>query len=255
VFSKGLYVDEIGNVRSPWYDNELQRATDISQAHQELDINFEASMSGKVFPGFSYEQNVRDDVKYDPGLSHYIGVDFGLDATALVFANYDHLTKTLYIFDEYENNGTTREGSDIMHYVDILNSKPYRKPICYGDPFSGESRNLAARGMSNAGILRREGYVFKCKRTKVQNRIAATRNLLPRIKISPNCSLLIEALSSWQMVKPRTGNTSSSVPEHNEYSHICDALSYLCWMLKVDGEKIFRREPTKLEQTISGVML
>lgn len=257
VFSKGLYVDEIGNVRSPWYDNELQRATDISQAHQELDINFEASMSGKVFPGFSYEQNVSDDVKYDPSLPLYVSWDFGLDTTALLWIQPDPLNGVVNVIDEYENNGTTREGSDIMHYIDIVNSKPYKKAIHFGDPQSGENRSLAARGMSNAGILRREGIVFKCKRTKVQNRIAAARNLIPKLRVSSiNCPFFIEACTSWQMIKSRTGS-SSSVPAHDEFSHIGEAFSYYAFNKRLQETSIRENERPReqLQQTISGVML
>jgi hypothetical protein len=257
VFNKEMYVNDLGEVRSPWYDNELNRATDIAQAHQELDINYEASMSGKVFPGFSYEQNVREDVEYDPNLPLYISWDFGLDQTAILWLQPDPLNGTLNVIDEYQNDGTSREGSDIMHYIHIVNSKPYKKAVHFGDPQSGENRSLAARGMSNAGILRREGFIFKCKRTKVQNRIAAARNLIPKLRVSSqNCPLFIEACTSWQMIKARTGS-ASQVPAHDEYSHIGEAFSYYAFNKRQQEIRSFSgdRQSTNYEPNISGVML
>jgi hypothetical protein len=59
------------------------------------------------------------------------------------------------------------------------------------------------------------------KRTKT--RIAAGRNLLPKMIISgKNCPMVIEMLVSWQM------HETSGVPKHDGYSHLGDAYSYFC---------------------------
>lgn len=255
VFNKGLYVNDLGEVRSPWYDNEINRATDIEQAHQELDINFEASMSGKVFPAFSLENNVVEKLEYNENLPLYCAWDFGLDTTAILWIQPDYQNNTVNVIDEYQNSGLTKEGSDIMHYIDIVDSKPYKRAIHYGDPQSGENRSLAARGMSNAMILRRNGMMFKSKRTKIQNRIAAARNLIPTLRVSmENCPFFIEAMSSWQMVKARTGS-GSQVPAHDENSHIGEAFSYYAFNKRHDEQRVRRITKTEYEPTISGVML
>lgn len=255
VFNKGMYVNELGQVRSPWYDNELERATDIEQAHQELDIDFDASMSGKVYPGFSYEDNVVEGLKYDPSLPLYCAWDFGLDTTSILWIQPDVENGTVNVIDEYQNSGLTKEGSDIMHYIAVVESKPYKNAIHFGDPQSGENRSLAARGMSNAGILRRNGFIFKSKRTKIQNRIAAARNLIPRLRVSAeNCPLFIEACVSWQMVKAKTGS-ASQVPAHDEFSHIGEAFSYYAFNKKFQENQYKQYTPMEYEQSVSGVMI
>ncbi len=254
VFSRGLYVGEDGRLRSPWYDAEEARATDIQEVRQELDIDYEASMAGKVYPGFSVSTQVSDKAEYNPELSVYVSWDFGLDSTAILWSQYDRKEEKLYIIDEYQNDGTTKEGSDINHYVDIVQSKPYKKGVHFGDPFSGENRSLAARGSSNARILRQNGIIFKSKRTKIRSRIAAARNIIPKIIVNPNCSLFIECLTSWQMVQPRAGQKTGEVPKHDEYSHLGEAFSYLAWMLKVEDNRFEKKiERKTYSLTLGGV--
>lgn len=225
-FASGMYRDELGSIRSPWYDEEVKRASSMQEVHQELDIDYLASAGDKVFPMFSIEDNVKERIEYNPNLPLYISADFGLDTTAFVWWQYDSSKGLYYIIDEYQNNGAG-DGTSIYHFIDVLQNKPYKHGIMYGDPHSGENRSLTS-GQSNASILRKYGFIFKSQRMPIQTRIAATRNMMERIIVSDSCTLTIEALSVWQFVKQKTGNTSSQTPKHDEYSHIADAVTYLC---------------------------
>lgn len=224
IFAKGLYYDDLGNPRSPWYDAEVKRSSSMQEVHQELDIDYDASMGDKVFPMFSIDNNVKEGLEYDPQLPLYVSADFGLDTTAFVWWQEDRSKGLYYIIDEYQNNGAG-DGTSIYHFIEVIQSKQYKTPIFYGDPHSGENRSLTS-GSSNASILRRYGYIFKSQRAPIVTRIAATRNIMDRILVSDKCILAIEALSSWQFVKPKSGNTSSQTPKHDEYSHIGDAITY-----------------------------
>lgn len=255
VFNVGLYIDENNKLRSPWYDNEVNRATDIAEVYQELDIDFEASMGSLVYPGFRVDEQVSDDIEYNPDLPLYLGWDFGLDSTALVWVQPDPISGFINIIDEYQNDGNTREGADIMHYVNVVNSKPYKKAIHFGDPFSGENRSLAARGQSNASILRRNGIIFKSKRTKITTRISAARNIIKKLRVSSNCPIFIECLTSWQMVLPKSGAKLGLVPKHDEFSHMGEAFSYYAFNKRVS--ELAYRVTKKIEYspTPSGVMI
>jgi len=253
-FGDGLYYDDLGKPRSPWYDGECRRMSQ-QEISQELDIDYEASMAGLVFPDFSYETQVSDTLEYNDELPLYCAWDFGLDTTAILWIQYDRKTKEFLIIDEYENNGKG-EGTDIYHYLDILDSKEYKKAIHFGDPQSGLNRSLTS-GQSIAQIMRRQGIIFKAQKTSINSRVLAGRNILKQVKISSKCTIAIEMFSSWQMVKPKTGNTTSGKPEHSEYSHIGEAFTYFAWNFKNNNNSNAAsnsRNKKNWESTLSGVM-
>jgi len=228
IFSDRMYIDpDSEKPRSPWYDAEVERASSFQEIAQELDINYEASMGGKVFPMFE-EAQIVPELTFNPELPMFYSWDFGLDQTAIVFWQVDHKERTYNIIDEYVNDGD-HEGRDIFHYLDILDAKGYPAGVHYGDPQSGENRSLTS-GTSNANILRRNNIIFKCQKTRIVNRVNAARNLIKQIRIAPKCSLTIEMFRGWQLVKPKTGNISSDIPKHDEYSHIGEAVTYFCFM-------------------------
>jgi len=250
IFSEGLYFDEAGLPRSPWYDKECKRSSPQEVA-QEIDINYEASMAGKVYGGFSIEDNVVEDLEYNPNLPLYVAWDFGLDATAIIWLQPDIRTGNLNIIDEYQGHGNDGIGGDnIMHYIDIVQSKPYKAAVHYGDPQSGENRSLAA-GTSNANLLRKSGIIFRSKRTRIDNRLAAARNIIDKLRVSETCSLSIEMFVSWQFIKQKTGNTSVPRPAHNEFSHLGEAFSYFAFNYGLKKQKIKRTKKRYI--SLSGV--
>ncbi|NTU69231.1 hypothetical protein HGB13_00155 [bacterium] len=231
VFADGLEYDEEGNPTSPWFRNEVNRATSPTEVAQEISINYDVSATGKVFPDFDLEKNVVENLEYNPNLPLYISWDFGLDQTALIWYQVDDKNRTIYIIDEYVNDGKSREGSDIYSYIDVVDNKPYQPAIHFGDPHSGNNRNLAARGASNSSILIRSGIRFKKFKQipKISQRIAAGRNILDKIIISDKCILTIDMFSQWQLKRQQSGNASGSIPEHDIHSHIGDSFSYFAY--------------------------
>lgn len=251
-FADGLTYKEDGSPTSPWYENEVRRATSPIEVYQELDINYEASATGKVFSNFDYEKNVKESVPYNPNLPLFISWDFGLDQTALLWIQPDRANHCINIIDEYISDGTTSAGSDIFHYIDVVESKPYKRAIHFGDPHSGENRSLAARGSSNGNILRRAGFTFKAYNVKIITRIAAGRNLVEELRIDSNCTMAIEMFSSWQFKRLNTGNGQSSVPEHNNLSHIGDAYTYFCVGYQNQGKQNAVHEKKRNYSSTSG---
>lgn len=257
IFAEGLTYDENGKPTSPWYENEKLRAVTPQEISQELDIDYESSATGKVFPDFDYETNVVENLEYNYSLPLYVGWDFGLDQTALIWIQPDYKNHTFNIIDEYVNDGTTKEGSDIYTYIDVVDSKPYQQAIHFGDPHSGNARNLAARGMSNTAILMRNGIRFKKfkKVPRIQERILAGRNIISQLRISDKCILSIDMFSSWQMRRQQTGNTGTSIPEHDIHSHIGDAYTYFCYGYLEPKKEKLNKKVKSWSNTPSGVML
>lgn len=232
---------------SPWLENEIRRASDNQSVAQEILINYEASMTGKVFGDFRYEENVDDDIEYNPDLPLYRAWDFGLDQTAILWIQPDKKNKTVNIIDEYVNDGDSREGSDIYHYIEVVENKEYKSGIDFGDPHSGENRQLAARGQSNASILRRNGLIFKSQRVKIKNRVQAGRNIISQVRInSQKCPRATEMFISWQ-------NGKSGTPEHSTHSHIGEAFTY--YAINIKQDKKIEQKKTTHQPTSSGVTL
>ena len=252
-FGHKLYYDDLEKPRSPWYDSECKRAATISEVYQELDIDYEASMAGKVFGEFNMELHVDESLTYDENLPLYVAWDFGLDQTALLWIQHDPAKRKHYIIDEYVNDGRG-EGDNILHYIDIVDSKPYKKAMHFGDPHSGENRSLTS-GQSNADILRRHGYSFRSQRTKIAIRVASGRNLLSQVTISPVCSLAIDMFSSWQMRRPKTGMNTSEVPEHSIHSHIGEAYTYYAFNFSKRFEQVKQVKKKTYEPTTGGAMM
>ena len=246
-FSRDMYYNELNEPRSPWYDEQIRRASDPESVAQEIDINYQASMGDKVFQNFSYEEQVSDTIVYDEDLPLYVTWDFGMNMTSIIWIQAKG--GQFIIVDEYQNKSI-----DIYHYIDIINSKGYKEAIHYGDPYSSRARGFTS-GQSPAAILRAHGFIFKPQPTSINSRIAAGRNVLDRFMVSSKCEFTVEMFTSWQMVRPKTGNTSSGTPAKDEHSHIGEAFTYFCYQHKYRKEQSFKKKTKREYQSLSGVTI
>jgi len=252
-FNEGLYEDESGQLRSPWYDEKADAAADLSQIAQEQDINYDVAAGGRVFPGWSDEVNMDPAAEYDPQLPLYIAWDFGLDQTAMLWIQPDRRKGLYNIIDEYVNDGSA-QGTSIYHYIDILDAKPYKKALHFGDPQSGENRSITS-GQSPKTILRQYGITFRSKRTRIKNRVMAARNLTPGVRVNPDCVLTVEMFRQWRLRRPKSGSGLGQVPEHSEHSHIGEAWTYFTFNFSRQKANIKLKAKTVVQPSSSGITL
>ena len=141
-----------------------------------------------------------------------LGVD---DPTAIVFAFIEN--NTAYIVDYYENTGY-----DIKHYIDVINSKPYRYAGHYMPHDSKKRTNTTA---TNILDYARVEYGFEAraipKTNSVRDDIEIVRRYLPNCYIDEKCTSLLEHLINYQW------SASTGRILHNEHSHGADAVRML----------------------------
>ncbi len=82
---KGLYTDENNRVRSEWYDNVIKtKKMSPSAVARELDISYEGSVEGIIFPEFNRRLHVyKGDIAINPQLAVVRYFDYGACCAAL----------------------------------------------------------------------------------------------------------------------------------------------------------------------------
>jgi len=164
-------------------------------------------------------------------------MDFGLYPACVVtqvlpngvFQVYDELVSD----DVTDIERFTRE-----RLLPLLNSK-YRffSYIVIGDP-AGQARSQLDSSRTCFTTLRSYGIKsYPAYSNSIHVRIQAVNNYLtrtikgePAFKISPDCKVLIKALTSKYCFRKLrlSGERYTELPDKNEFSHVADALTYAC---------------------------
>lgn len=231
-----------------WYEREKARLVDPVTIAQELDISYDRSLAGLVYP--DWQEVPKGHYPYQPGWPLYAAIDFGInDPTAIVWAQRNPETGQVRIIDYYENRG-----KPITFYVpfllgeipeecrDFSYSEAEREkiaqhltwgiPTVFGDP-AGRQRSQVT-GESVLDVLRRFG-IFVVTRPEAQDfqtRYVKTQLLIRKIEgvHLPDCSQLDMAIAAARFpeVPPDTRSTAErNRPIHDWTAHARSALEYL----------------------------
>lgn len=230
-----------------WYNFERSRRSEEEVA-QELDISYNKSQEGRVYPEWD-EQNVEHGVwEYDAGLPLYVGWDFGkTDDTAIIWAQ--PFGGKLRIIDTYSKSGQNIDyfvpfvsgivSSDTYRYskteLEIIDRhRDWKRGVHFGDP-AGRFKN----GVTDAtvlSVLREYGIMVNYKDSwkEHQNRKRAAKTLI-RAGIMLNKTDRTEefdmAMQNAAYPTPTVeGETvvRSNKPKHDWTSHYRSAFEYLC---------------------------
>ena len=109
--------------------------------------------------------------------------------------------------------------------------------VAYGDPKGADKTQSDER--SAMDIWRASGIHVRpapVKMNSLEIRLSAVDSVLtslsdgrPRLQVSPNCRTLIAALEGgYHYARRRQASEIKTEPEKDKYSHVADALQYLC---------------------------
>ena len=227
-----------------WYEFEKSRRTNEAVA-QEIDLNYEGSLSGRVYPEWEPKLGY---YQYNDNLPLYVGADWGKeDGTALIWVQI--ADGKLRVVDAFYKTGETIDffvplltgmiPSDHFRYskkeIDkIEEHRKWKRGTVYGDP-AGRATS-AVTNKSVFSILQENGiYVnweerwkeFQTRKTAVKLRV---RN---GVEVNKNedteyMSMCIEQSAYPKVRKNGEEEVRSIKPNHDWTSHHRSALEYLC---------------------------
>jgi hypothetical protein len=235
-----------GKLVNPWYEKQKKRyAYDETMMAQELDINYNRSMRGRVYPQIDYVKLGR--FARNPNFPLYTTWDFGrTDATAILWLQWNTRRNRYEAIDYVQQTGMT-----IDFYVPFITGsiptgtqwtytpseiekigrhEGWVVTEHYGDP-AGKQRNQ----VTNTSVIetlqnvRTEGapngiYIrTNEKAKKFETRHHAAQMLLTRLDVDQvNCSLWLEAMRDAKFAQKGEGVLEASVasePVHDWTSH------------------------------------
>ena len=229
-----------------WYEFECARRTPEEVA-QELDISYNKSQEGVVYPEWTEEFVEKGVFEYDDGLPLYVGWDFGKsDDTAMIWVQpYEGKWK---VIDTYRNSNKLIDfyipfvtgvlPSDGYQYTKedrevITSHKYWKRGTHFGDP-SGRfttqvSNHSVFSKLQEAGInvnFRDEWKVFHVRKD------AAKMMIMDGIKLNKNNRTEYFDLCMNQAAYPSVKTSGipeirSMDPKHNWTSHYRSAFEYL----------------------------
>lgn len=229
-----------------WYDNECKRRTEEEIA-QELDINYNKSVTGRVYPEFD-EYNYLSKQEYDPLQPLFVSWDFGLsDETAIIWLQINPKTGQVRIIDSYQ-----KSGEEIDYFVPfitgIITSKikatyseeeleiierhqGWQPAMHFGDP-TGNNKSQVKK-TSVIKQLAEFGIYVQSSRKKeafeIVERINTTKLLIRRLVVDKDQLDFIDAIENARFPKRvDTSQATSAIihPIHDWTSHFRTALEF-----------------------------
>lgn len=194
------------------------------------------TMSGRVYYPFDRRVHCREDVKFNPKLPIWVGVDFNIDPMSAAIVQ-PQTNGDLWIVDEiFLHNSNTQE------LCEELEKRYWRymsQITIYPDP-AGAARQHA-RGESDLEIFRQKGFArikFRRKHPLIADRVnSVNRQILDaagnmHLFVNPGCTNVVQSL---EQTLYKAG--SRDIDKAASMEHITDALGY-CIELERPVKKI-----------------
>lgn len=230
-----------------WYEAEKRRRTPLDVA-KELDISYEDSVTGAVYPEFTERAQIRY-TDFNPKLPLFTAWDFGRDMNAIIWVQKDWYTNTVYIIDTYQVMN-----KPIEYMASFITGEPVideatGMPFLYddeelrmidkhkdwlpayafhcGDPYNAGSVTTNAR-QSIKQKLREYGIeIITRTGTSVEERIRKAHLLIPRLVVDKNQFHFIQAITQSRYPDETKSMTREKTkPIHDVYSHFRTAFEY-----------------------------
>lgn len=236
-----------GRLTSPWYDQAVIDKTD-EQVANELDIDRERALSGRVYSEFQTDRHVvPEGIPLDLGLEHATELywDFGLDATSIVVCqDAPEEFRVIGLLEMGDLFGTTATpelvAARLRDYLGELGFPEERTTPAWtrrltgiGDP-AGHTRSLATN-RALAADYNRQGFAIgkppaQLCRTVDPSIRAVKRLLLGGPKPLRVCGVKAEVFARHMRnnVWPTDalGRRTGTTPLDNIHNHACRAFAY-----------------------------
>lgn len=225
--------DEWGSATFPWYANKLLKEKDIKDAEKTLPRQIflqEYYCDWAVFEGQIYEvDEERHQTTHTPDVTDYridviAGLDMGYrDMTAMCVVAV--VNDTYYVIDSYraDQSATSVHASAIQELID-----EYDIDMIYIDSAAAQTKADLAYD-----------YDIYCELAvkNVNDGIAYIQTLVEkdRIKIHENCIDVYSDMAGykWNL------KTETQKPQHDDFSHMCDAVRYAIYTYAKTNGQIF----------------
>lgn len=227
-----------------WYAFEKSRRTEETLA-QEIDLNYEKSLEGRVYPEWNPEPGL---YPYNDNYPLYVGADWGnSDGTAIVWCQL--IDGKMRIIDSFYKTGETIDffipfftgtiPSDNFRYTKkeiekIESHRGWKRGTVYGDPAGRFTSSVTNQSVFS--ILKEAGiYVnyedrwkeFQTRKTAVKMRVRDGVEL-HKNEDTDYLSMCIEQAAYPKVRKLGEDEIRSMKPNHDWTSHYRSALEYLC---------------------------
>lgn len=232
-------------LKKGYYDNIAE-----GKSQDWIDVyvhaKFGKSLAGQpVFRCFDRETHVAKENLTQFGASLVIGVDAGLNPTAVI--SYQTHDGRVIITDAITGN---EGGMGALRFIreklkPLLNNKYMnRQSIIIIDPAAFQRVQTDERCV--ADIFKAEGFTVKPAKTNsiaarlaaVESYLTRTTNGTPSFVVDPSCTLLIQALAGKYRYRINQKGVTDDKPEKSHpYSDVADACQYAC--LHHDGGSLF----------------
>lgn len=256
-----------------WYEEEKKKRTKLDIA-KELDISYEDSVTGAVYPEFMERVQIRE-VYFNPKLPLYTAWDFGRDMNAVIWVQKDFDTNTLYIIDAYQvplkpieylaafvtGVPTIDDVTGLPFNYDAEEQEIIRCHVPwipayagnFGDPYNGASIQTNARS-STVDILARYHIPVTLNRTSsLEERIRKTHLALPRIVVDSVLHDFIQSLvQSRYPSDTRSMTTEKTKPIHDRCSHFRTALEYFIDNEPLKPKAVRQQQPQTTYNPLTG---
>ena len=253
--------ENVENLPAQYYER-LTKGKDQEWVNVYVHGKYGFVQDGKIiFPEYNDQLHcVHDLGLHDSTKLIYLGVDFGLTPAAVIAQIAED--GQVQILDEVvtEDMGAVRFASRVR---DLINVHYERLPIDgYGDP-AGDQRAqtdentpfmvMRAGGVplspapSNDWILRRESVAKLLTTLTMQGR--------PQLVLSPKARMLRKALAGgykYRRINVSGTEKYADKPDKNMYSHVAEALQYLCLGMGHGYELIQSKSTTATQQVAIG---
>jgi hypothetical protein len=240
-----------------WYEKEKGRRT-AEETARELDINWEGSLEGIVFP--EHVNCVFGKYPYIPEWPLYVSWDFGLDGTAIGWwqknpqtgkwrriESYFKTNKPIHYFLPFFGHPIEAGMLYTQSDLDLISKvKDYQKASHFGDPDVGKRSYQTKEMTSTREVLQQHSIYVQtnAQSNNFEDRLPVTKMFLQsgvEVDDTPGNKLWYEAIKSYRFPERQEGSQATTAiikPIHDWSSHHATETQYLAVNVKsIPGKK------------------